>query len=162
MAGNAEVLGTGCLRLIRNRLRGIGDELAVVVEQLSPNDLEWRPNESSNSAAWIVRHVCSALRQWVVSGIGGTREADGRGEGSPTLASPRELADMVRTCFAAAEAVLAALPPMQLAATQLVRGQPRSHLAVLINTISHASGHLGQVIYIAKARLGAGFKPWAG
>ena len=46
------------------------------VNQLTDDQLWWRPSESMNSTANLLLHLCGNLRQWIVSGAGGT--ADGR------------------------------------------------------------------------------------
>ena len=46
-------------------------KLLRCVEQMSEEDLWWRPNEISNSAGNLILHLCGNLRQWIVSSIGG-------------------------------------------------------------------------------------------
>ena len=41
------------------------------VEELSPEDIWWRPNEGSNSIGNLILHLAGNARQWIVAGIGG-------------------------------------------------------------------------------------------
>jgi len=41
------------------------------LEQLSPEQIWWRPNEASNSVGNLVLHLTGNVRQWIISGLGG-------------------------------------------------------------------------------------------
>ena len=45
--------------------------IRMAVAKLSPADLWWRPNESSNSVGNLLLHLAGNARQWIVSGVGG-------------------------------------------------------------------------------------------
>ena len=44
------------------------------VNQLTDDQLWWRPSESMNSVANLLLHLCGNLRQWIVSGVGGAAD----------------------------------------------------------------------------------------
>ena len=49
------------------------------LQQLSEEEIWWRPNPASNSAGNLVLHLCGNVRQWIIAGLGGvedTRERD--------------------------------------------------------------------------------------
>src|SRR5689334_16459965 len=46
--------------------------------QLSDGQIWWRPNESMNSIGNLLLHLTGNLRQWVVSGLGGTADTRNR------------------------------------------------------------------------------------
>src|SRR5262245_41208023 len=47
-------------------------KLKHCLEEMSEQDIWWRPNELSNSAGNLVLHLCGNLRQWILNGIGGS------------------------------------------------------------------------------------------
>src|SRR5712692_10769896 len=49
-----------------------GPRLQRCLEEMSEEDLWWRPNEHCNSAGNLILHVCGNARQWIISGVGGT------------------------------------------------------------------------------------------
>ena len=44
------------------------------LQQLSEEEIWWRPNSSSNSAGNLVLHLCGNVRQWIISGLGGAED----------------------------------------------------------------------------------------
>ena len=44
------------------------------LEQLSDDEIWWRPNEASNSIGNLVLHICGNMRQWIISGLGGAED----------------------------------------------------------------------------------------
>ena len=44
------------------------------VNQITDDQLWWRPSESMNSVANLLLHLCGNLRQWIVSGVGGVAD----------------------------------------------------------------------------------------
>ena len=60
----------GALRTIRH-----------CVDQLTDDQLWWRPSESMNSIANLLLHLCGNLRQWIVSGVGSAGVGAGLGAG---------------------------------------------------------------------------------
>ena len=47
-------------------------KLLYCAEQLTDDDLWWRPNEVSNSIGNLILHLCGNLQQWIVASIGGS------------------------------------------------------------------------------------------
>lgn len=144
---------------VRLRLQDLGRRLVVTLGRMSPEDLAWRPNAGGNSAAHLVLHVCGNLRQRFHAGLGGAEDdRDRDGEFSaPGPWTSAGLVAMVESTFAQADAVLAALPSARLGERLAIRGQETTVLEVLLRVPVHVAEHVGQVVYIAKARLGEGF-----
>jgi Protein of unknown function (DUF1572) len=46
-------------------------KLLYCLEQMSEEDVWWRPNEVSNSVGNLILHLCGNLSQWIVSSVGG-------------------------------------------------------------------------------------------
>lgn len=143
----------------RSRLQDIHRRMAAAIRQLDDDAVNWRPNEQSNSIANLVLHVCGNLGQRVVSAIGGAPDVRDRDRefASRERLTTGELLDRLRATFDAADGVFAGLDPGTLLDAVDVRGQQWTRLKVINQTVAHGAEHLGQVVYIAKMRLGADY-----
>src|ERR1700690_2593768 len=43
------------------------------LQQLSEDEIWWRPNPASNSAGNLALHLCGNVRQWIIAGLGGAQ-----------------------------------------------------------------------------------------
>lgn len=147
------------IRSVRTRLEDDRQRLITTMLRMSPEDLAWRPNLESNSAGNLVVHICGNLRQRLHAGIAGATDDRDRDAEFATAGpwTSEELAALVERTFSEVDAILAALPTMRLGDDQDIRGRPTTVLDVLIRVAAHAAEHLGQIIYIAKARQGGNF-----
>lgn len=125
------------------------------VEQLSDEDIWYRPNESSNSIGNLMLHLSGNVRQWVVSGVGGAPDDRRRQEEFDARASlpKEELMHRLREVVKEADRVLAALPPESLLQKRLIQGHEVTLLYAIYHVVEHFSMHTGQIIMITKARL---------
>jgi uncharacterized damage-inducible protein DinB len=127
-----------------------------VINQLSDEDLNWRPNPQSNSIANLIVHVCGSLTQRFAHNIAGQPDPRNRAaEFDTTLTRTKvELVAAMVDAFHIVDAVLSQMPMPSLFDQTQVRGQSRSVLEVITSSSAHTAEHLGQIIYIAKIRLG--------
>lgn len=125
------------------------------LNELSEEDIWWRPNENSNSVGNLVLHLCGNARQWILSGLGGAldhrkrqAEFDERGP------IPRaELTLKVQQVMKEIDEVLDRLSTQDLERPIQVQGFQETGLSILIHVVEHFSYHVGQMAYIVKARL---------
>lgn len=126
------------------------------VQEISEEDVWWRPNPTSNSIGNLLLHLAGNLRQWVISGIGG--EADHRQR--RTEFDPEqepgalELLDLLETTVREADRVLARLGTDRLLEPRRIQGRDVTVLDALYHATEHFGMHTGQVIYITKLRTG--------
>ena len=138
-------------RLAHNRGRMTG-----VINQLSDEDLNWRPNPESNSITNLVVHVCGNLKQRYGHNIAGDPDARDRSAEFETSAT-RTRADLLASmeeAFELVDKILERLPLPSLFDTTQIRGEDRTVLDIIASSSNHTAEHLGQIIYIAKIRLG--------
>ena len=129
-------------------------KLRAAVESLPEGALWWRANEESNSVGNLLLHLTGNVRQWIVSGVGGApdnryraAEFDARaGADAVTLLSALD------AVLDEADAVLASLTAADLASTRTIQGRNESVLEVVYHVVEHFSGHVGQIVLIAKAQ----------
>jgi hypothetical protein len=56
--------------IVKNNL----PHIVECLQQLSEDEIWWRPNSASNSAGNLVLHLCGNVRQWIISGLGGEED----------------------------------------------------------------------------------------
>ena len=124
------------------------------LQQLSEEQIWWRPNRASNSAGNLVLHLCGNVRQWIISNLGGqpfTRERDlefaERGP-IPRTALIRQMRQTVRQACG----VLAELSDGSLARKHTIQGLHVTGLEAVFHVSEHFSYHTGQIVYITKLK----------
>jgi uncharacterized damage-inducible protein DinB len=124
------------------------------LQQLSEEEIWWRPNSASNSAGNLVLHLCGNVRQWIVSHLGGVefkRERDR--EFSEQGPIPRnKLVTQLRRTVRDACRVLARLSDDSLAGKHTIQGLHVTGLDAVFHVVEHFGYHTGQIIYITKLK----------
>ncbi len=124
------------------------------LQQLSEEEIWWRPNSASNSAGNLVLHLCGNVRQWIISGLGG---AEDRRERDREFAErgpiPRQaLVTQLRRTVRDACRVLARLSDGSLSRKHKIQGYRVTGLDATFRVSEHFGHHTGQIIYITKLK----------
>jgi uncharacterized damage-inducible protein DinB len=124
------------------------------LQQLSEEEIWWRPNPASNSAGNLVLHLCGNVRQWIISGLGG---AEDRRERDREFAErgpiPRKaLVTQLRRTIRDACRVLGRLSDDSLSREYKIQGYRVSGLDAAFRVAEHFGYHTGQIIYITKLK----------
>ncbi|MFN8670334.1 MAG: DinB family protein [Gemmatimonadaceae bacterium] len=127
-------------------------KLRSAVLAVPADKLWWRPHPSCNSVGNLVLHLAGNVRQWVVSGIGGApdvrhRDAEFAADGGMDAA---ELLEHLEKALSEVDAVLARLAPETLGEVRRIQGRETTIQSALYHVVEHFSGHVGQVILLAK------------
>jgi uncharacterized damage-inducible protein DinB len=124
------------------------------LEQLSDEEIWWRPNEASNSIGNLVLHICGNMRQWIISGLGGAadlrqrdKEFDERGP-----VAREALAEKLRQTVREACAVLARVDANDLTKRRRIQQFDVTGYEAAAHVIEHVAYHSGQIIYITKLK----------
>jgi uncharacterized damage-inducible protein DinB len=130
-------------------------KLRKTIEALPPAALWWRPNEQSNSVGNLLLHLEGNVRQWIIAGIGGTRDTRNRaGEFAAREGlSKEELLAKLDKALAEADDVLANLDPNRLGERLEIQARSVTVLDAVYQVVQHFALHLGQVILVAKAEV---------
>jgi len=133
-------------------------KLLQCIQDMSDEDLWWRPNEESNSAGNLILHLCGNLREWILNAIGGgTFPRDRDAEFAARAPVPKaKLLSEIRATVAEVDAVLAALPHDTLLKRCHIQGDTTSRLQAIYHVVEHFSYHLGQILFIYKLRKRSG------
>ena len=106
--------------------------------------------------------MCGNARQWIVAGIGGKPDVRRRQDEFDTRGgvSRAELTELIVRTFTDVDRELSAVSPAVLIEGRLIQGQRVSVLEAILHVVEHVSHHLGQLLWIAKARSGTDLGLW--
>jgi uncharacterized damage-inducible protein DinB len=127
------------------------------LEQLSPEQIWWRPNEASNSVGNLVLHLAGNVRQWIISGLGGAPDVRQRDrEFSKRGHLPRRvLVGRLRRTVVDACRVLRKLSPEDLAHAYAIQKYEVTGMEATFHVTEHFSHHAGQIILLTKMLTGS-------
>jgi uncharacterized damage-inducible protein DinB len=156
MRANDNKIARLFLNEAETRFRQYLSRILHCLEELSDEDIWWRPNDDSNSAGNLVLHLSGNVRQWIISGLGGAADLRKRDlEFSERGPVPRrELVTRLRTTVNEARRVLKKLTPEALARNYTIQGFHVTGLEAVSHVYEHFSHHAGQIIFITKMRKG--------
>lgn len=131
--------------------------ITACLSELSDEDIWWRPNAASNSAGNLVLHLAGNMHQWIVSGLGGApdiRNRDAEFSDTGSIGGCL-LAAMLAREVRAANRVLKRLTAADLRAQYTIQKHPHvTGMDAVQRVVEHVAYHAGQIIYLAKLRLG--------
>jgi len=124
------------------------------LQQLSEEEIWWRPNSASNSAGNLVLHLCGNVRQWIISGLGGAEDVRQRDrEFAEEGPIPRQvLVTQLRRTVRDACRVLARLSNDSISRKYEIQGFHVTGLDAVFHVTEHFGYHTGQIIYITKLK----------
>ncbi len=141
------------LREVLHRLYGESlPRILNCLDQLSDDQIWWRPNDSSNSIGNLVLHLSGNVRQWIYSGLGGypdhrKRQTEFDEHGPMNKA---ELISRITSAMEMIKPVIENLPLEELLKKRSVQTFNETGLTILIHVTEHFSYHTGQIAYITK------------
>jgi len=150
---NATQIHTALINEVQHRL--FDESLPRIVEcldQLTDEQIWWRPNESSNSIGNLVLHLCGNVRQWIGTGLGNltdTRKRQTEFDERRQIERDVLVSELVST-MTMAKSVISNLPENELLASRPVQTFNETGISILIHVTEHFSYHTGQIAYITK------------
>ncbi len=122
------------------------------LEQLTDEQIWWRPNPDSNSIGNLLLHLSGNARQWIVCGLGD--ETDKRHRQSEfeerRIITRDELLTGLRKTVADVDKVLAGFDARRLLVLHPIQGTEATALAAIFHVAEHFSMHTGQIILLTK------------
>ena len=130
------------------------------VNQLTDDQVWWRPSESMNSIANILLHLCGNVRQWIVAGVGGAadvrerqEEFDHRGATPGT-----DLVQQVESTLAEAKDALSGMSAEELLRIRPVQGNNVSGMQAILHSAAHFRGHTQEIVHMTRCQLGDSYQ----
>jgi hypothetical protein len=141
------------LKLSIENFQAIKNQAERAMEQLDLQDLQYSPNEESNSIAIIAKHMSgnlnSRFREFLTTdGEKAYRNRDGEFEG--TFSSKEDLLAFWNSGWDVLFDTLSKLTEDDLNKTVYIRSEHHMVIEALQRQIVHQSSHSGQIVYLAK------------
>ena len=121
--------------------------------QLLTEEQVWqKPNESSNSIANLILHLCGNMTQYVLSSLGGEpdnreRDKEFSAEGGYTK---EQLLSRLSTVVTKVITVVEQQEKASLLKTRSVQGFTKTGLSIILHITEHYSYHTGQIALLTK------------
>ena len=122
------------------------------LDQLTDEQIWWRPNESSNSIGNLILHLSGNVRQWIGNGLGNLPDLRKRQTefDERRMLSRASLVNELQQTMSMATEVIAGVPETELIIMRKVQTFEETGLTILIHVTEHFSYHTGQIAYITK------------
>jgi len=123
------------------------------LDQLTDNEVWYRPNRETVSVGNLILHLCGNVRQWILTGLGNaTDRRERQAEFDTTGPLPKEklLADLDALMVEVSN-LLDQLTQEDLLTIRKVQGFEYTGLGILIHVVEHFSYHVGQITYFVKS-----------
>jgi hypothetical protein len=130
------------------------------LDQLTDEQVWWRPAESMNSIGNLILHLEGNLRQWIVAGIGGEKDSRQRpkefSESGP-ISKPILLGRLEDTVGQAHEA-LNKISAQDLLRKRTIQGFAVNGLEAIFDSVPHFRGHTQEIIHLTRSLLGDAYQ----
>ncbi|MGE0586982.1 MAG: DUF1572 family protein [Cyclobacteriaceae bacterium] len=122
-------------------------------EQLSDEDIRWKPNEASNSIGLIVHHLSgNMLSRWTdfLTTDGEKPWRDREAEFAQDYSNKEEMIAAWQKGWDCLLHALNSLKPEDLSRIVYIRNEGQTVVEVIHRQLAHYSSHVGQIMYIGK------------
>ena len=122
------------------------------LDRLSEEEVWKKPNESSNSVANLILHLCGNITQYILSSLGNTEDIRARDIEFSTAGgfSKKELFEKINQVVLASVEVIRNCDEEQLLRVKQVQGFEFSGIGIIIHVAEHLSYHTGQIAFWTK------------
>jgi uncharacterized damage-inducible protein DinB len=138
------------------KLRQNVDRLDKCLARLTEDQIWSRGHESENAVGNLLLHLTGNVRQWIISGVGGTPDTRDRDSEFNALSGPAkaELLAALRAAVDEACKVIEPLTPERLAAIIHVQKYDITVLEAIYHVVEHFGQHTGQIVFATKLLTG--------
>lgn len=130
------------------------------VNQLSDEQIWWRPHPAMNSIGNLLLHLEGNIRQWILAGLTGGEDTRNRpAEFAATgEATRRELLERLTRTVEEARDVLANVSPESMLADRKVQGFSLDGWETVFDTVPHFKGHTQEIVCLTRQQLGVAYR----
>ena len=143
-----------------NELSKVLGRIKHCVDQLTDEQVWWRPAETMNSIGNLLLHLAGNLRQWLVAGIGGDKDIRERpkefSERGPI--AKKELMARLEAVVAEAQAAIKKTPAQDLLQSRPIQVFTVNGFDAMFNSIGHFQGHAQEIIHLTRSLLGDAYR----
>ena len=130
------------------------------LDQLTEEQLWWRPREEMNSIGNLLLHLTGNIRQWVVSGLGTAKDIRDRpAEFSQRVPIPKAvMLDQLARVITEAKSALAQRTAAEMLVTRRIQEFDVTGWQALFDCVPHFKGHTQEIILLTRLQLGNAYK----
>jgi len=152
MTNGTSDLNAFALNALRMRItRVLPTQIRACVEQLSDEQIWWRPNDQSNSVGNLVLHVRGAVMHFLCRGVGGQNYDRDRPAEFTTSSMPKEqLLALFDDMVGKAEETFSSLNEARLSDPSTEPTYYSTVFEDLFGVAIHVAVHTGQIVYVTK------------
>ena len=124
----------------------------MATEQLTDEQIWWRPNEASNSIGNLILHLTGNVTQWIIGGVGNqpvVRDRQKEFDERSVISGSELLAKLEQTLERVSE-VLSELDASSLMESRKIQGNDVTVLQAIYHVVEHFSMHTGQILLLTK------------
>lgn len=142
-----------------NQLCTCIDECSIKInhccDQLTDEQVWWRPQEEMNAIGNLLLHLCGNLRQWIIAGVGNKEDTRDRPSefSCRSQTSKIELLNDLRNTLNESKATLNDLTVESLLQQRRIQGFEITGLAAAFDSVSHLKGHTQEIIHMTRVLL---------
>jgi hypothetical protein len=141
----------------------LADALAKIkhcLDQLTDEQVWWRPKPSLNSIGNLILHLCGNLRQWIVCGIGSATDNRDRPKefSERGLISKAELLKTLVETVGQAQAALKSLHADRLLESRRIQATDQTALSAIFDSVPHFRGHTQEIVLMTRLQLGDAYR----
>lgn len=143
----AEFLDQSARRMEENTPR-----ILKCLSELSEEEVWKHPNESLNSVANLILHVCGNITQYIISSLGGAedkRERDREFSASGGIRK-QELITRLTETVSQATKIIRGQDERSLLGVRMVQGFQLTGIGIIVHVVEHYSYHSGQIAFWTK------------
>lgn len=137
-------------------------KIRTALDELSDEQIWWRPNLASNSIGNLVLHLAGNIRQWMIAGVGGAADTRNRSAEftEPRQIGKQELLNLMTVALEEVDDVLAGLEAeiavaksdLPLQRRCVPQGFTQTVFDAVFHVVEHFSYHTGQIVFLAKMK----------
>jgi hypothetical protein len=164
MSPPAEELAQICVTETRHWFRTNVRKIEHCLNQLSDEQIGWRPQESMNSIANLVLHLCGNIRQRILATIAGQPDIRDRPR-EFSERSPIPITELIRRLHEiteAADKVIAKLNTDGLIEPRHYQGLTQEFhgtaFSTILHSVTHLCGHTQEIVFMTRLQLGDGYQ----
>lgn len=148
------------LREARDALDESVTKIRHCLNQLSEEQVWWRPHDSMNSIGNLILHLAGNARQWMVSGLGGSADVRDRpSEFSQRSSVPKAaLLENLEQVVRETTAVFDRLSAVEMSTERKIQGFSVTGWNALFHCIPHFKGHTQEIISLTRMQLKEGYQ----
>jgi hypothetical protein len=153
-------LRTAVSHAFSDELDGALSRIEHCLEQLTDEQVWWRPRTDMNSIGNLVLHLNGNVKQLIVSTVGG--EPDNRDRpaefAARTVISKTLLLDQLKKTIGRAKLVISQAQTEELCRVRRVRDSDWTGLQAIVRSVAHFRGHAQEIIHQTRTILGEQYR----